>query len=664
MADDLPAKEHMDDPSWDIPMEPPPPPMGPLLKIPDSIAPFAGDLLLSGGAGSPTNGKPKVTLDCLDTPERLSTAYSSPQILIAIQQQLQEVLKGQRLLHDEVKAMHPHHRHHGRLKTQGSHGHPKYSMDGQHQTTPTGAHHAESSANSSHGLSATASPIVSSAMHFVEDLLHLNTATEDTQSAKKQFEERRSRSSFDALRTEDQEKSLLKDLFLCAEDIKESVHIRKPPLERIRSMSKRDVELIVDSWIGVVIVVNAIFIGFSLDAPPDKERLILGIDVFLSSAFIVELIVKLLVHGVRRHFCGHMRLMNLLDAFLILSDLLQLVMQLAFPDQQEQLASIPSASLFRLFRLARLVRVLRLLRFRAFHTLFMMMQGMLGGLPTLGWALLLCMIFVYMAALMFREAFGREHNENIHEYFKDVPRAMITTFRCSFLECDTIQGAPIFQYVGEEYGYWAMGVYTLFAFSMSMGLFNVISAIFVESTLNAASKMKYREKKARLQDDDLWATRIDTIVKQMVQIDGKHDVDPTQRMSEMIDDLYDLDVTRETMDDIGRDPLVQKALADLDVEPEIHDCLSDVLDPDQGGSIAVIELVQGIKRLRGDPRRSDLVMVDLMCRSMQQTIQEVHQMLSNGVGNGEVGTGMSLSLSPHASVRQHGKFQMAATPTM
>lgn len=61
----------------------------------------------------------------------------------------------------------------------------------------------------------------------------------------------------------------------------------------------------------------------------------------------------------------------------------------------------------------------------------------------------------------------------------------------------------------------------------------------------------------------------------------------------------------------------------LDVDSHDHRRLSDILDPDHSGTIGVLELIDGLNRLRGEPRRSDVVSIDLMVRSLQERVEEV-----------------------------------------
>jgi len=87
------------------------------------------------------------------------------------------------------------------------------------------------------------------------------------------------------------------------------------------------------------------------------------------------------------------------------------------------------------------------------------------------------------------------------------------------------------------------------------------------------------------------------------------------------------------MDEIVREPAVRKVLIALDIDPDDHQYLSDILDPDNSGKIGIAELIDGLKRLRGGPRRSDIVSVDLMIRSLQQMVLDLAKCMTNGQGS-------------------------------
>eukprot|EP00929_Paragymnodinium_shiwhaense_P047979 TRINITY_DN24324_c0_g3_i1.p1 TRINITY_DN24324_c0_g3~~TRINITY_DN24324_c0_g3_i1.p1 ORF type:complete len:668 (+),score=148.92 TRINITY_DN24324_c0_g3_i1:136-2139(+) len=434
----------------------------------------------------------------------------------------------------------------------------------------------------------------------------------------------KSRSSFNLLQTKDEDISELRGLLLRAEEIGQATEQQKQPfLQRLSSLSRKEQELALDSCIGYIIALNAAFLGYSSDAPISQEDVIFSIDIAFSVVFILELVLKLRLNGLRGQFCGEAAKLNIFDASIILVDTLQLMLAVLLTGEEGGgFLNMPYISMLRMLRLVRLARMLRLLRLQMFDELITMVSGMAGGLSTLCWAMVLYFFVVYVASLIFREALGHKKFDNVFEYFQDVPRSMFTVFRCSFGDCSSAGGMPIFEYVDMHYGAAYSLFYCVFMFGMTIGLFNVISAIFVDATLAATASMRLKAKKERLQDGDLWATRIGTLVRKLAAHENMQ-IKVGGSLVDILDNIYEMDVTLDTMAAIARDDEVKEALDDLDIDPEDHEQLAVILDPDQGGTIAVIELIEGIKRLRGDPKRSDIVQIDLMLRSIMKVVQEI-----------------------------------------
>jgi len=263
-----------------------------------------------------------------------------------------------------------------------------------------------------------------------------------------------------------------------------------------------------------------------------------------------------------------------------------------------------------------------------------MISGMLGGLPTLMWSMCLLLVIMYVVALMFREFFGRRHVESVTEYFDNVPRAMYTVFRCSFGDCNSAGGVPIFEHVHVHFGGFYSILYCLFLFFVIVGLFNVISAIFVESTMKAASKIARTEKQYRLADDGLWNMQIGVLMHSLseaaVITARRHSIHSA--VESEIRQLVTLEIDTELFNEWFRDDRVRIALNDLDIDPGDHASLFDILDGDQSGTLFVNEIIDGLKRLRGEPRRSDIIAIDLKVRSVQDQCNFICEAVSKLTG--------------------------------
>eukprot|EP00929_Paragymnodinium_shiwhaense_P021477 TRINITY_DN14001_c0_g2_i2.p1 TRINITY_DN14001_c0_g2~~TRINITY_DN14001_c0_g2_i2.p1 ORF type:complete len:673 (+),score=81.20 TRINITY_DN14001_c0_g2_i2:67-2019(+) len=428
---------------------------------------------------------------------------------------------------------------------------------------------------------------------------------------------RKNRNNFSGLRTRSEDLAELNTIFSRG-DVVERDNITK------RTLVQKEVA--VDSFIGVIILVNAVFIGYCIDASESEAGSIFAIDCVFSLLFLLELLFKIALNGLRSHFCGDARKLNAFDFSLIVVDTTQLVMTTARSGEENAEVDVSHASLFRILRLVRLARLLRFLRYSMFDDFMAMIGGMIGGVCTLFWAAVLYSFAIYCMSLVFREAFGNGRVQDVHEYFKSVPRSMFTMFRCSFGDCSSERGTPIFEHVQNHYGLSYSFLYFIFVFSVTIGLFNVISAIFVEATLAAATSMRHKAKKARLQNEDLWCTRITTLLKLLAERQGVY-IEPRERLVDIVEKLYDIDFTAEQMKNLSAEPQIRQVLEDLDIEPEDHDHLGAILDPDQNGKITTIELMDGIRSLRGEPKRSDIVQLDLMLRSMMGVVQEIHALL-------------------------------------
>jgi len=203
-------------------------------------------------------------------------------------------------------------------------------------------------------------------------------------------------------------------------------------IEAFYTLNPEKLELLFDSVVGLVIFGNAIFLGFSMDADNSGKGIFLVLEIIFGCIFWVEMILKLRMYGWRQRYCCGLKdqdhkgkalvnmppervscgesFSNCFDLTLIVVDTVQLIITLGFPAVSMNVSGI-SASLFRVVRLMRLARILRLLRAQVFKDLLSMIQGMLGGLGTLFWSLVLFIIFIYVMALIFREVLGPSQNE-------------------------------------------------------------------------------------------------------------------------------------------------------------------------------------------------------------------------------------------------------------
>jgi len=154
---------------------------------------------------------------------------------------------------------------------------------------------------------------------------------------------------------------------------------------------------------------------------------------------------------------------------------------------------------------------------------------------------------------------------------------------------------------------------------MSFGLFNVIIAIYVENTVAAAKSNELVQRQRRLEDQTRFAEKIVDLVHYFWT--QRPERDPQTTFS--LDEAMELEVSEDCFRSCLPTTEMRELLSDLDVPKEDHADLFEICDADDSGHVTMDELVAGIRKLRGDPRRSDIVYVMLRMRECLDAIQRL-----------------------------------------
>eukprot|EP00929_Paragymnodinium_shiwhaense_P077689 TRINITY_DN40043_c0_g1_i1.p1 TRINITY_DN40043_c0_g1~~TRINITY_DN40043_c0_g1_i1.p1 ORF type:complete len:639 (+),score=129.02 TRINITY_DN40043_c0_g1_i1:58-1974(+) len=389
--------------------------------------------------------------------------------------------------------------------------------------------------------------------------------------------------------------------------------------------------IIVDAAMSILVVLQVALIGIRCDFDPDWLGWFV-VDVAFALCFLAELALRVRAIGCSEYFCGEHVGGHVFDALVTTLDSLQVAACAVF-EPVWFANNVPRVALLRVCRLLRMGRLVRIFRLSLFVDLIRMINGMLGAVSTLSVAAILILVPVYLAAVMMRQTIGQHEEETIAKpYFQSVGRGMYTILRCSFGDCSTDTGTPIFALSHGDYGSGFAAFFCMFQFVMIIGIFNVISAIFVDKIMEASRVHEKYNRHKRLGDKDLFARNVSKLLRCLV------DTSPAARrmMEQMgccspddpdnqptIEDLATLDILPETMEQVVKMPVAQQALQELDISEEDHGRLFDILDADNSGSLMLPEVILGLSRLRGEARRSDTIAIDLMVRSILTKVHKV-----------------------------------------
>lgn len=349
--------------------------------------------------------------------------------------------------------------------------------------------------------------------------------------------------------------------------------------------------------------------------------------------FLLEMLWRLKTDGCNEHFLtGKDVLWNLFDCVVTLSTIGSVIFEYARHTHNGRNVG----GLVRALRLIRLSRLIRMLHMKSVKELHLIVQGLLGGVRTMFWAVLLLAFTVYLVAIALTMAVGKHCQDQTiadDNLFASVPRSMFTVFRCLFGDCTSSAGTPIVYKLSELYGLTFVLPYVAVIMFVTFGLFNLIFAIYVESTLAEAKSIEERDRTARYRESVRIARLTKQLLKMFSDAEEKHGTPIRRALSlrpvqcRSLDTQYEdsgpgsnfmpsLKISKELFLVVIQDPEVQKILNELDLPAERAN-LFDILDANGSGTIGALELLEGILKVRGQPRQSDIVGCLLAIRSLQ-----------------------------------------------
>lgn len=412
---------------------------------------------------------------------------------------------------------------------------------------------------------------------------------------------------------------------------------------------------IMDSLFAVVVLLNAAIVGISAEWSPDWSGWII-VDGLFAAYFLIELLLNLRFLGCHHYFCGVRGIGRLgsdpdlrwryFEFSMVVMSIVELLLAALPTNGMDGMGS--KFNLLRIVRLTRVFRILRVCRLGFFTELVMMVNGAIGGMRTLIWSFALLAMPLYVVAMLMHESLGDVRNQGGGAgNFSSISRAWFTMFRCSVAsDCATEEGRPIFLLLVNDFGWGYAVIFVLTTMLMSVGLFNVIAAIFVENTLAAARFNNTVQKRQRLLDTQMFAEKAAELVRFVWSVHIHKLCDPAwddlatstgqRSLHDLIVPMSDGDIDEATALQITPDLFAflrtfkefKAVLEDLDISDEDQVDLFDTLDVDGGGTIDLDEMIIGISKLRGDARRSDIVGVGLKVRSIQADLKRLSKAMT------------------------------------
>lgn len=362
------------------------------------------------------------------------------------------------------------------------------------------------------------------------------------------------------------------------------------------------------------------------------------VEIPFTAFFIAELVGKMWYLGPKYYLCGNDWYWSWFDCFCVALAVLEMLMNSLLSGSE----ALPGGmmGIFKMLKLARLGRVVRLLRFKIFAELKMMIHGVVTGLRVLIWAVVLLIALMFFLGMTFRVIFG-DDEEKFPE-FSSVPAAMFTAFRCFTDGCASYTGTPLQEDMRKSSGGLFMFAYILIFLFVSIGIFNLIMAVFIDSVNDGSLKKKQHylgstAAKTEYLLADIFQTKFikditpipssptlmaglseddrDNLQERLTELAPKFIdkistyVDTSMSIKEYMTKL-NMVIGEETFNKwLTKDHHLLDTLNDADIDLSAKFDLFDVLDADLSGELDFVELIEGLMKCRGPVSKNDVIAI-------------------------------------------------------
>lgn len=423
-------------------------------------------------------------------------------------------------------------------------------------------------------------------------------------------------------------------------------------------------------WITLVstvfIFINFVCTGIALDYLPGWWGW-KYVDSFFGFFFIVESFLKLVVVGWRAYFCGAEKWWNFFDSGISFVALAELVYNFITSGMQNGMPTRVALTL-RVLRLARVSFYMKLINTPLLQELANIVQGFLVAVPSLFWVLVTLSVVVYVSALAMRATVrnisgkydgpgvcgsgdlldfnttlptgcGGIHDVYGQEYCGTVLGCMFTIFRCMIGDCTTAGGRSLTLIWSQGYGVQFDVFYSFSMVVVIFGMFNIITAIFVEATMNGLKETDAARKYAQAYESNYMTEQLGKLVmsiskhvSNMRKAEGvvaKFSKSLSWTSKDSDSSLNkEMFLTEEEFIGAIRNTDVRMLLDDLDVVLEPRPGVFEAFNTQEDGTVSMSELVAGLLSFRGELQKVDVLTTKKYMENMTKGLHDVHVLQS------------------------------------
>mmetsp|Transcript_10452 Transcript_10452/g.25255 ORF Transcript_10452/g.25255 Transcript_10452/m.25255 type:complete len:545 (+) Transcript_10452:76-1710(+) len=337
----------------------------------------------------------------------------------------------------------------------------------------------------------------------------------------------------------------------------------------------------------------------------DVSPLFRTLDAIFVFVFLAELLLRIFMEKLQ--FVRDVA--NWFDTLLVIAGLVDMFVILPMSDGAEG----QNIVMLRMVRVLKCVRAIRLVRtFRFFRGLRLLVKACYCFLPSLGWSMVLLLVFMWMGTLVLGNLLQDFITDPLNNFedrvwiwnrYGTAYRAMYTLYEITFAGNWPTSARPVLEKVNQAYVIFFLIYITIIVFAA----IRVISAVFLKDTLEAA------------RNDD------ETLVIERLRNKQKY-VQKLQEVFHAIGGSVDGLITEERLASILESPKALAYFQTLDLDVTETSALFSLLD-NGDGEITQEEFIDGVLRCKGPARAIDQVALRADLKQMDAKISQITRAL-------------------------------------
>lgn len=357
-----------------------------------------------------------------------------------------------------------------------------------------------------------------------------------------------------------------------------------------------------DFAITLVVLLSAIVVGVQIDYEATvggELRALDYVEYVCTGIFTMEIGLRIRAYGMK-FLCGQKeRPMFLIDVILVAAAWVDIILSSLYSVEGET----PNSVITKIIKVVRIGRLVRLVRtIRVLSELRVMVSMIFGTLRSLMWLFFILLGFCYLFGLVLTQGASAhlranqmdpESEESMVEAFGSLFRTMYSLFKSMTGGRNWGEVADVIAPAGWVYSF----LVGLYMFINLFSVLNIVTGVFVDGAIELSNRDR----------------------SMMITKQAKKRTAFVQHLLQLLRDMDtsgDGEITRDEFLSSFARPDVKEYMQALSIDLDDAHKMFTLLDRDDSGTVGLMEFVQGMDKMRGEAKSSDVHFLTMQCEQI------------------------------------------------